>query len=438
MKVMKKVVRIMFFAFVVQMFLLNSVKTQAASAMIQFSLNEQKVKVGKEFTVIMEITSSDSVIGGADVYVSYDSTRMQFVSGGKYVSGNAGLLHVEAKELSSENANVKFSLQFMAIAPGNCAVNISDKATVTGSDGTKMSTSSNRVSINIKGKAGETYNTETTVDGTISTIPAELSDDNELVSLKVSDGILDPVFSPDVKKYSLTVDNTVDNLYFSYIASDSNAVVRFVGNEGLVEGKNKVKVVVKAQNGNERTYSIKVKKESYAETQENDKATGGDSDSVQFEVKNENGKVVLKNRYSFEIINVDESVKVPAGYTKTSVLLYGVNVTAYTASSNLDSDYLIMYCKNEEGETDFYQFDRNEKTLQRYTGDLVERINQTEGTQVDKSVMTAKEYKSNISQMAVILAILVGVCVMLLTIIMSMLLKQVKAKSKRIEDELDF
>jgi len=155
-------------------------------------------------------------------------------------------------------------------------------------------------------------------------------------------------------------------------------------------------------------------------------------------VKNENGKVVLKNRYSFEIINVDESVKVPAGYTKTSVLLYGVNVTAYTASSNLDSDYLIMYCKNEEGETDFYQFDRNEKTLQRYTGDLVERINQTEGTQVDKSVMTAKEYKSNISQMAVILAILVGVCVMLLTIIMSMLLKQVKAKSKRIEDELDF
>ena len=115
-----------------------------------------------------------------------------------------------------------------------------------------------------------------------------------------------------------------------------------------------------------------------------------------------------------------------------------MNVTAYTVPSNLDSDYLIMYCRNENGDCGFYQFDRQEKSLQRYTGDLVEKINASEGNVTDESVMTSEEYKSNLSQLAVIIAILVGLCVFFIIALISVILKQVKSKSKRIEDELDF
>lgn len=407
----------------------------AASAMIEFSTDESSVKVGDTFTVIMNVSSADSAIAGVDAYVSYDSSYMEFVSGGKYVSGNAGLLHVDADELSSDKSKVKFSLQFKATAPGNSAINISDKAVITADDGKAMSTSSNRISVGIKGSAGE---------GNSSSAPQQqapapsLSSDNTLISLKVNEGVLDPMFSPDVTKYALKVDNTVDNIYVSFAASDAGAIVRLDGNEGLVDGKNKVKVIVTAPNGSEKEYVIHVDRETYAETEERLKKESGDNEGITFAVKAENGKVMLQNAYNFEVVDVEQSDLVPAGYKETSVLLYGVNVTAYTASSNLDSDYLLMYCKNESGDCEFYQFDRQEKTLQRYTGDLIDKINATEGTVTDAAVMTSDEYKKNLSQMAIIIAALVGFCVLLIIAMISVLLKQVKSKSKRIEDELDF
>lgn len=414
---------------------LSGDRAYAASAMIQFSADESSVKAGDTFTVIMNVSSEDGAVAGVDAYVSYDSAYMEFVSGGKYVSGNAGLLHVDAAELASEKSNVKFSLQFKATSAGNSAINISDKAVVTDADGKAMSTSSNRISVEIKGKSGA----EEPSSNPGQPIPTmSLSSDNTLASLKVNEGVLDPVFSPDVTKYSLQVGNDVDTLYVSFTAADPVAVVRLEGNEGLVDGANKVKVTVTAQDKSEKEYVINVKKETYAESEERLKAESGDNEGITFAVKSENGKVMLQNSYSFEIVDVEESDLVPAGYKKTSVLLYGVNVTAYTASSNLDSDYLLMYCKNETGDCEFYQFDRQEKTLQRYTGDLIDKINATEGTVTDAAVMTSNEYRKNLSQMAVIIAILVGFCVLLIIAMISILLKQVKSKSKRIEDELDF
>ncbi len=409
-------------------------RAYAASAMIEFSVREDSVKVGDTFTVIMDVTSSDSTITGVDAYVSYDSSQMEFVSGGKYVSGNAGLLHVEAAELDSEKSRVKFSLQFKAVSSGNSAINISDKAVITADNGKEMSTSSNRISVEIKGAPGAAPTSGPTQP--VSGI--SLSSDNSLVSLKVNEGVLEPLFSPDVTKYSISVDNTVDNIYISFTASDPAAAVRLDGNEGLVDGNNKVKVIVTAQDKSEKVYVINVNRETYAETEERLKKESGNNEGITFAVKAENGRVMLQNSYSFEIVDVEQSDLVPAGYKKTSVLLYGVNVTAYTASSNLDSDYLLMYCKNESGDCEFYQFDRQEKTLQRYTGDLIDKINATEGTVTDAAVMTSNEYKKNLSQMAIIIAVLVGFCVLLIIAMISVLLKQVKSKSKRIEDELDF
>ena len=168
---------------------------------------------------------------------------------------------------------------------------------------------------------------------------------------------------------------------------------------------------------------------------ENDAKNG-----ITFEVsKDDQGYVYVQNQYRYEIVDVDESTSVPAGYKKTSVLLYGVDVTAYTVANKLDSDYLLMYCRNANGDCDFYQFDRQEKTLQRYTGAMIDKINATAGSDsVNEEVMTSKEYKSNLNQMAIIIAALVAVSVLFLIIIISLLLKTFKLKSKKTDDELDF
>lgn len=407
-------------------------KAEAASAMIEFSVYEKNIKKGDTFTVIMQVSATDG-IQAVDSYVSYDAGYMEFVSGGKYVSGSAGLLHVSASELAGTDTSIKFSLQFKALETGNCAVNISDKATITDSKGKGMSSSSNRISVEIgKSSGGASQNNVT------EPVQITASSDNKLLSLKVSHGTLEPMFDADKTSYSLTVDNTVTDLFVSFVQSDPGAVVTLQGNEGLKEGKNTVKIIVTAPDKSVKEYIINVTKETYAETEERLKSEAGDTSGISFSVTNENGVVMLKNSYEYEIVDVDETNQVPAGYKKTSVLLYGVNVTAYTASSNLDSDYLIMYCRNMNGDCGFYQFDRQEKSLQRYTGDLIEKINASEGSAADEAVMTSEEYKSNLSQLAVVIAILVGISVFLIIALLSVMLKQVKSKSKRIEDELDF
>lgn len=420
-------------AAVICMVSFNGKSVSAASAMIEFSLNEQNINKGDTFTIIMQVSATDG-IQSVDLYVSYDANYMEFVSGGKYVSGSAGLLHVSASELGGSDTSAKFSLQFKAIENGNCAVNISDKASIIGADGKEMSSSSNRISVAIgKAKPGDTG--QSTVTTPIQT-PA--SSDNKLLSLKVSHGTLEPMFDSEKTSYSLVVDNSVTDLFVSFVQSDPGAVVTLQGNEGLKEGKNTVKIIVTAPDKSTKEYKLKVRKETYAETEERLKSEAGDSAGTELLVTNENGVVTLRNSYEYEIVDVDETTQIPAGYKKTSVLLYGVNVTAYTVPSNLDSDYLIMYCRNENGDCGFYQFDRQEKSLQRYTGDLVEKINASEGNVTDESVMTSEEYKSNLSQLAVIIAILVGLCVFFIIALISVILKQVKSKSKRIEDELDF
>lgn len=412
----------------------------AADAMIQFSCDSEIVKRGDSFTVLMQV-SSEEAITGLDAYISYDSSRMSFVSGGKYVSGSSGLLHASVSGITDGKTSLKLKLNFKAITVGNAYVGVSDSARVTDSYNGVMATTSNRFALNIKDERGQTVSDQDGNDVANVIIPTPVpSSDNTLSSLQVSAGAMDPEFNPDVLEYKLEVYNDVTTLYFNYKTSEHNATVLFIGNEELKEGDNKVKVAVTAQNGDVREYVLNVKRETTEEMSARLKRENDAKNGITFEVsKDDQGYVYLQNQYRYEIVDVDESTSVPAGYKKTSVLLYGVDVTAYTVANKLDSDYLLMYCRNANGDCDFYQFDRQEKTLQRYTGAMIDKINATAGSDsVNEEVMTSKEYKSNLNQMAIIIAALVAVSVLFLIIIISLLLKTFKLKSKKTDDELDF
>ena len=412
----------------------------AADAMIQFSCDSEIVKRGDSFTVLMQV-SSEEAITGLDAYISYDSSRMSFVSGGKYVSGSSGLLHASVSGITDGRTSLILKLKFKAITVGNAYVGVSDSARVTDSYNGVMATTSNRFALNIKDERGQTVSDQDGNDVANVIIPTPVpSSDNTLSSLQVSAGAMDPEFNPDVLEYKLEVYNDVTTLYFNYKTSEHNATVLFIGNEELKEGDNKVKVAVTAENGDVREYVLNVKRETSEEMSARLKRENDAKNGITFEVsKDDQGYVYLQNQYRYEIVDVDESTSVPAGYKKTSVLLYGVDVTAYTVANKLDSDYLLMYCRNANGDCDFYQFDRQEKTLQRYTGAMIDKINATAGSDsVNEEVMTSKEYKSNLNQMAIIIAALVAVSVLFLIIIISLLLKTFKLKSKKTDDELDF
>lgn len=84
------------------------------------------------------------------------------------------------------------------------------------------------------------------------------SPNNKLNGLGVEGFTLTPTFNRDTYSYDLIVDHSVSNVTVSASAIDSKASVRGNGNVSVSSGINDISVVVRAENGTERTYTIHV------------------------------------------------------------------------------------------------------------------------------------------------------------------------------------
>ena len=85
------------------------------------------------------------------------------------------------------------------------------------------------------------------------------SANNALASLTVSAGELTPAFDPSVTDYTLPLPLNSDKLTLTAAPSDSKATVQGDGEVALQGGVNTLSVLVTAENGDVRTYTITVK-----------------------------------------------------------------------------------------------------------------------------------------------------------------------------------
>ena len=88
------------------------------------------------------------------------------------------------------------------------------------------------------------------------------SPNNKLSSLSAEGFSLTPSFGKDTLSYNLIVDTSVASIQISASAADGNASVAGTGNIALTGNSNDIAVVVTAQNGSTRTYSIHVVRQS--------------------------------------------------------------------------------------------------------------------------------------------------------------------------------
>ena len=92
------------------------------------------------------------------------------------------------------------------------------------------------------------------------------STNNYLSKLKIEGYEID--FNKDTLEYSIKVASDIETLDITAVAEDSSARVNIYGNSNFKEGENKVTVVVTAEDGSERTYTITVNKETKEEVAE--------------------------------------------------------------------------------------------------------------------------------------------------------------------------
>ena len=130
-------------------------------------------------------------------------------------------------------------------------------ATVTGTGTKQLNTGDNIVTIKVTSESGSenTY--------TINVIRAK-SSNNYLSDLKVNgQTVID--FNKEKLEYTLDdVKGDVSSIEVSAITEDTKASVTGTGNKSLSVGDNSIEVIVTAENGTTKTYTIKVKKLSNA------------------------------------------------------------------------------------------------------------------------------------------------------------------------------
>ena len=106
-----------------------------------------------------------------------------------------------------------------------------------------------------------------------------LSSNNYLSSL-IIDGY-DIKFDKNTLEYEITVGSDVTSLDISATSEVGSASVRIYGNDDFSEGENIVTIVVTAEDGSQKTYTIKVNKEKEQASVADDTSVDDDNNNVE-------------------------------------------------------------------------------------------------------------------------------------------------------------
>lgn len=377
---MKKSIKLCLFTFLTYFLIAGSVN----AASLSLNKSTSTVSVGGTVKITAKISGGTSYTY-SNFSISYDQDRFSFVS-------------------SSDNCN-----GLNCLVEGNGSVTLTFKAKSNGSGAFKASGSfEDDNSGSISGS------TSVNVGATSNNAPSNkpLKTNNNLSSLTVEGYDLTPVFNKDNLEYALNLPGEVEKIKINAQTEDNTAKVTGIGEVQVTEGVNTLEIVVTAENGNKKTYilkvtveekdpiSTKIGKKEYTVVRNKDILTkpenyeekiitinGKEVPAFYNEItkftlvglKDSKGNIELyiynekKNEYTlykelkFNNINFYplESKKIPKGYKKYIVDMNGYKTNGFKISKN--SLYAIVYGMDiETGNEGYYMYDLDNNTLQLY------------------------------------------------------------------------
>ena len=216
--------------------------------------------------VIGTCTFTANGIGSANVKIS--NTEVVDVSASATVGNVSKNFNVVAppsgdnnlSSLSVSNCSINFSAgntNYSCNVDTNVtSVNVSasaahGKASVSGTGNKNLNYGNNKISVTVRAENGSTKTYTINVNRKDTR-----SGDNSLSSLTCSNCSLSPGFSPNQTNYKTNVEYAVSQLNLKYSAKDSKAIVRVNNNNLAAEETTNVTIVVTAENGSTKTYTI--------------------------------------------------------------------------------------------------------------------------------------------------------------------------------------
>ena len=246
------------------------------------------------------------------------------------------------------------------------------------------------------------------------------SGNNALSTLTVSAGTLTPAFDPAVTEYTLSLPQGTEKLTLTATPSDSNATVQGDGELTLQEGENTLPLVVTAENGDTKTYTVtaKVAQAPTLFLDYNGQRLGvvkdvsqvtppagfapaepitysGDTLPIWTDVSGKRTLVYLMDEktsaqgfYLFSQATGVQSPYLPIlcgsvtyiytdipkelssvpGLTPATVKAFGQTLNGWTYNDASLKDFCVLYLMDDAGSYGYYTYDSREETLQRFSG----------------------------------------------------------------------
>ncbi len=312
----------------------NGAQTYAAGS-VSSSVSSVSGEIGETKTVDVTISSSEE-IWATELILSYDPEMVE-ITGGVDTSAAGTARLIDTGTYSTKT----FSISVKILKNGSSELSVSEGSKVC----------------NIGGEYMQVYGSS----GLITGITQEnYSGDNSLSSLEISPGSLYPSFSSDTTSYSVSVENSCERLAVSAYANDDNASVSVSGTY-LSVGTNYIYVTVTAENGEQRTYTLRVTRAAgESETQQEESQTPEESTE-------DGGQLVNVSVNGTEFIISDDFAMhpLPSGFSEADYEYGGQSVKAGVGYSG---KVVIMYLDAviSSGQSGFYVYDSVSKTFSRY------------------------------------------------------------------------
>ena len=166
------------------------------------------------------------------------------------------------------------------------------------------------------------------------------SGNNALSALTVSAGTLTPAFDPAVTEYTLSLPQGTEKLTVTATPSDSNATVQGDGELTLREGENTLPLVVTAENGDTKTYTVTAK------------------------VAQAPTLFLSFSGAKLGVVKDVEGVTPPAGFTAAEPVSQGGDTLPLWVDAS--GKHTLVYLVDEKGVAGFYLYSRTEGILSPY------------------------------------------------------------------------
>lgn len=155
------------------------------------------------------------------------------------------------------------------------------------------------------------------------------STDNNLSSITIDKGELSPIFSASQQEYTINLGPNESVINISAITADNKAKVDGIGEKTLTPGNNFIELIVTAENGSQKKYTLKI----YVD------------ETPQTFIEYQNNKIGIVRNY--------EGIIIPENFVKSEHTINGQQITTFN-----NNKLTIIFGINDKKEKNFYLFDK--------------------------------------------------------------------------------